>query len=150
MNTGEKIRTYRRNCKLTQKNQAKKLVFPIKRFLVGKILVQCQTLKCCHFYIILQVCRLIFLLLNQLPNQQNQHCQMNLLLTRNLIHQNNPSHSKRHYLSFCSSFVWSIFFLSIINTKMKRSIDSILFETTNRLYHTPCRIRGQFHRTLGM
>ena len=61
-----------------------------------------------------------------------------------------PFSLKRHYLSFYSSFVWSIFFLSIINTKMKRLIDSTLFETTNRLYHTPCRIRGQFHRTLGM
>ena len=49
-------------------------------------------------------------------------------------------------LVFCLVYL----FLSIINTKMKRSIDSILFETTNRLYHTPCRIRGQFHRTLGM
>lgn len=46
-----KIRTYRRNCKLTQKELGEKSVFPIKQSLVGKILVQCQTLKCCHFYI---------------------------------------------------------------------------------------------------
>ncbi len=38
-----------------------------------------------------------------------------------------PFSLKRHYLSFYSSFVWSIFFLSIINTKMKRLIDSTLF-----------------------
>ena len=49
-------------------------------------------------------------------------------------------------LVFCLVYL----FLSIINIKMKRLIDSILFETTNRLYHTPCRIRGKFHRTLGM
>lgn len=53
MNTGEKIRTYRRNCKLTQKELGEKIGVSDKRFLVGKILVQCQTLKCCHFYIIL-------------------------------------------------------------------------------------------------
>ncbi len=38
-----------------------------------------------------------------------------------------PPLSLKKALSFFSSFFWSIFFLSIINTKMKRLIDSILF-----------------------
>lgn len=47
-----------------------------------------------------------------------------------------PSHSK-DTIFLSARLLFGLSFLINYQYKMKRSIDSILFETTNRLYHTP-------------
>lgn len=126
MNIGEKIRTYRRNCNLTQKELGEKIGVSdktISSWENSRTMPDLEMLSLLHQTLGLPI---------DFPSIESATESIEPTLPEEPLvnkksYSSKPPLSLKKALSFFSSFFWSIFFLSIINTKMKRLIDSILF-----------------------
>ena len=126
MNIGEKIRTYRRNCNLTQKELGEKIGVSdktISSWENSRTMPDFEMLSLLHQTLGLPI---------DFPSIESATESIEPTLPDEPLvikksYSSKPPLSLKKALSFFSSFFWSIFFLSIINTKMKRLIDSILF-----------------------